>query len=795
MRYVLLLVLFLNSSYAQKGETSTNQERQSESSSKSANDLWVFAEGLFARTWYKDALAEYESFLIKFPEADLAQNARWRLYECYGLLKDKFNESRALLDYIKHEKNPIHRERAKMNQARLLFEDEEFAEALKVYGGIDKKLDKGSLWENASYESARIYLRLAKPGEAFLRFRQLAALPFKGENATRAYAIFAYASLLVDREKYEDAIKQYNRLTLHKKTDPLIAENAWFSQGSLYLKISKPVDAKRSFQYIIENYPQGRYHEQAVNQAARCELGVANPLAALQLLKLNEDTSGEVQQESSYLTAFAYQQLKKYDEALKYYELCLESKEDAYREESWFNKLNCLSASGKSLESLGHAKNMIKLYPESSYMADVCYTAGLEAEKIKDYEISITFFKKAISSFVGTWTYLDSAYFAMARVLRLQKKYSAEAAIWEELSLRSNSEYRSTAFVRGAEVWVEAGKSDKALVLLKKFLQVFPEDKQAFFVKNRIVEIQLVSQQYKAAAAFLVKMLSEPLIASEKATLQSVLGRVYYYQEEYGLSVEILEECLRVEQLSEPIKSDCLVFLGFSNIALEKESAGVKALASTFDVRTDFSSLLTMGEESDVAGLLEKYNYNKAAAKTYKRLSSSKNKKIKMNGLLGQARLAVVDKMHAKGLVFLKQVLELCAEKDNFERVSALSLMGEIYLFDKKLDQAYQTFEFARKIKSGDDESVCRILYGMASILKAKGEFEQARRYANQVFILYKDPFFAPRAMFLSIQSSSLSQRKTEASQTAVELKKKFPLYFAKNEVQDYLKEHGINPN
>ena len=55
-----------------------------------------------------------------------------------------------------------------------------------------------------------------------------------------------------------------------------------------------------------------------------------------------------------------------------------------------------------------------------------------------------------------------------------------------------------------------------------------------------------------------------------------------------------------------------------------------------------------------------------------------------------------------------------------------------------------------------------------------------------------EDPVYAPKAMFLSIQASLLIKKKTEATQTAKELKQKFPLYFAKIEVQDYLKAHGI---
>lgn len=791
MKQLALLALLVSTSvYAQEAEKKKVEKEivlpQAE------NELWLFAEGLYGRTWYKDALIEYEAYVQKFPNSQLIQNARWRIYECYEKLGNKLEKFSALDAYMKHEKNPIHKERARMNIARLHFEDNKFDEALKIYQSVNKKLDGGSLWESAQYESARIYLKQAKSGEAFLRFRHLAKLEYKGKSETRAYAIFAYASLLSDREKYDDAIKQFSRLTIQKTTVPELAENAWYNQGMLYFKFNKKNEAKKSFESIVQNFPNGRFKETAINQAARCDLGLGRPLEALQILKMNENTSGAIKIENSYLTAFANQQLKEYDNAIYFYNVVINDAGEDFKEESWFNKLNCLSAAGKTKEALSHAKLMVKFYPDTTYMPDVCYTAGLDAEKLKDFASAETFLRKALKSIVGDWSYTDSAYFSLARVLEVQKKFSDAAEVWQELTLRKKSEYRDSAYIRGAEAWMLADKNVKALELLKKYLKLFPNGNDAFFVKNRIVEILLLDEQFEEAVVFLKYMLKKKVSQSEKAVLQSVLGRVFYYQENYAESVKILQECLKTEKLADGIRSDCLVFLGFSKISLEKESEGTKDLALVFADRKDFSSLLSLEEELMVANLLEKYKYQKAAANIYKRLAKATDKKHKMAGLMGTARLNVVSKKYEEGLSSLKEALQLCGDEDNFERVEALSVMGEIYSAQNKKDQAFQTFEFALKIKSGSEEALCRTLYGMALILKERKDYDESRRYANQVFILYKDPAYAPKAMFLSIQASVLSKKQKEASQIANELKKKFPVYFAKIEVQDYLKENKV---
>ena len=419
-------------------------------------------------------------------------------------------------------------------------------------------------------------------------------------------------------------------------------------------------------------------------------------------------------------------------------------------------------------------------------------TAGLDAEKLKDFSSAETFLRKALKSIVGNWTYTDSAYFSLARILETQKKFIEAAEVWQELTLRTKSEYRDSAYIRGAEAWMLAEKNAKALVLLKKYLELFPDGNDAFFVKNRIVEILLLTEKFDDAVIFLKDMLTKKVSTSEKAVLQSVLGRVYYYQENYDESVKILQECLKTEKLADGIRSDCLVFLGFSKISLKQEAEGAKDLAVVFAERKDFSSLLSLEEELMVANLLEKFKYQNAAANVYGRLAKAENKKHKMAGLMGQARLDFLSKKYDKGLVSLKSALQLCGDEDNFERVEALSVMGEIYAAQQKKDQAFQTFEFALKIKSGSEEALCRTLYGMALILKERKEYDEARRYANQVFILYKDPSYAPKAMFLSIQASVLSKKLKEASQIANELKKKFPVHFAKIEIQDYLKNSGV---
>ena len=760
---------------------------------KDAEELWVFAEGLFERTWYKDAIKEYENFLKSFPKSDKVQSVRWRLFECYSKLNDNASKMAALDAFIQNEKDITQREKARMNKARMLFEMNSHDDALKIYENIDQKVEGGELWESARYEAARIFLKKGKEGEAFLRFRQLASLDYKGNSPIRAYAIFALSTLLSEKNQTEEAIKQYNRLTLVKGTPPEIAENSWYNLGVIYFSAGKYNQAQKSFLEIVNNYPDGAFRESAINQTGRCYIQETKQLEAMEVLKLNDNATGRIALERDYLKAYAHWQLKEYEKAIKLFDVCIKNEIPNYREDATFNKINCLHDMGKNTEVVAEAGTYLKIYKDSPYKADVNYIAGQNAEKLKKYDQAEVFFRQALKSYAGEWNLVDNTYFALADVLLKMEKFEAEAAVWEELAKRERSQFRDTALLKGSEAWLKCKKSDNALKLLNEYLKLFPKGEDVHYVRNRIAEIYIVDSKFKEAAEFLVNLLKTDVKQDHRSALQSVLGRVYYYQKDYEKAIRELESCLASENLSPEIKSDCLVYLGFSRISGGKEQEGVKNLAAAFENRKDFSSLLTHQEENAVALLLEKYNYNKVASAIYTRLLNADERKIKMSGMIGIARLAVQSDKPADGLNHLKQVLELCTEKDLPERVSALSIMGEIYYKTGKDEQALQTFDFALKMKAGDEESICRSLYGMALILKSKKEFDKARRYANQVFILYNDQQYSPRAMFLSLQCSMLTSKKIEAAQTARELKKKFPIHFAKIEVQDYLKEHDIN--
>ena len=758
-----------------------------------ANELWVFAEGLFERTWYKDAIREYQNFLKQYPKSDKIQSVRWRLYECWSKLNENDKMMSALDDFIKNEKDPVQKQKARMNLARMLFDLNKQDEALKIYESISEKNGGAALWESARYEAARIFLKKGKEGEAFLRFRQLASLEYKGKSSVRAYAIFALATLLSEKNQNAEAIKQYNRLTLVKETPREISENSWYNLGVIHFTSNKFDQARSAFMELVNNYPDGTYNESAVNQASRCFIQQSKQLEALQVLKQNDKATGRIALERDYLKGYIKWQLKQYAEAVKFFDICIKHEIPLYREEAANNKINCLHDMGKSQLVLEEVEKFLKLYKKTIYLADLLYTAGQNAEKLKKYDLAEKYFRSSLKSYIGEWALVDSVYFALARVLNVQSKFTEEAKVWVELSKRERSEFRETALLKGSEAWFMAKKTEESLKLLNYYIKNFPKAADIHYARNRIAEIYILDGKYEKAAEFLLQVLAGEIKADHKSALQSVLGRVFYYQKDYEKAIKFLDLCMSSEDISEELKSDCQVYIGFSKIASGKEADGIKNLSAAFEKRKDFSALLSFSEENAVALLLEKYNYNKVAMIVYKRLSQAEETKIKISGLLGFARLALVSDKPENGLQHLKDVLELCSEDDLRERVGALSIMGEIYLKTGKQDQALQTFDFALKMKAGDESSICRSLYGMAIILKGQKALDKARRYSNQVFILYNDPVYAPKAMFLSLQCSILTSRKKEAEQTAGELKKKFPLYFAKIEVQDYLKEHDIN--
>ncbi|NQZ58644.1 MAG: hypothetical protein HRT88_14405 [Lentisphaeraceae bacterium] len=394
---------------------------------------------------------------------------------------------------------------------------------------------------------------------------------------------------------------------------------------------------------------------------------------------------------------------------------------------------------------------------------------------------------------MGAWESVDACHYALAEVLKSLKKYGEEALVWQDLAKRENSNFRSEAMLNGAEAWIAAQNSNKALLLLQNYAKDFPRGSEIFFVKKRIAEVLIEAGRYADASTFIMELLKgEKLVVKESQRLRAVLGQVYYLQKNYSAAVKSLLLVWQTTDLQEDLRLEVGVYLGYSNISLKKEADAAKILAVIALMSNGLSKMLEEAEELDVARLLERFHYLQAADAIYTRVSKSKALKNKLQSLLGLGRTAMERQKHAVALKLLGKVLDLCAKANLAERVSALSLQGEIYSILNKNDQAYQTFEFALRLKGGDQRSMCRILYGMAQLLKQREDYTESRRYANRVFIMYKDPLYAPKALFLSVQLLHIKGKLKEEKQILRELKQNFPLYFAKIEVQDYLKEHGI---
>ena len=785
---LFVYLLFMVTLSAQKEAVAEGQITKQ--TSQAAKEQWLFAEGLFERSWYKEALKEYSTLLERSPSFENAHAARWRLFECHEKLGDATAGFKALDLYIEHEPNLKRRQSARMKKAKLLFLAKKYDEALTIYSSVDKKDD---FWESASYEAARIYLKKGKEEKALLCFQELALLKYTGKSAVRAYAIFTVASILSEKRKFTESLKEYKRLTDIQETPAAVVENSWFNVGVIHFQSGDYAQSRKAFEFIITHFSEGRFLENAVNQTARCFIQENKFAEAVQALKLVKKATGEVALERDYLKAYSFWLLKEYDRALLLFDICLSDSSQLYRQDAWFNKLNCLRDAKQFVKVLKVGLDFLKAYPETPHLADAYFTVAGAAESLKKLADAEKYYRLCLKSYTGEWPLIDNVYFALAGVLATSKNYEKEAEVWEELSKRSRSKYRAEAMLKGSEAWMKTNNFPEALKLFLSYLKDFPDGKEGFYVKNRIAEIHIFTKKYDLAEGFLREIINEPkILRKEKTGLQSVLGRVLYYSKKYSLANDVLANCLQDKELDANIKTDCLVYLGFSLISLDKESEGVKALSQAFLAREDFSGLIPKQEEGSIALLFEKYNYNDAAAKVYERLTSSSEKKDQLLGLMGLSRVVSSSSEPEKGLVYLHKVLELCTDENQRERVGALSIMAEILHSQGKEDQALRTFDSALKIKAGDESSICRSLYGMALILKNRKEYDKARRYCNKVFILYRDPVYCPKAMFLAIQISLLASREKDAIQTSIELKEKFPLYFAKIAVQEYLKEHGI---
>jgi TolA-binding protein len=742
----------------------------------SQNDLkqqWSFAEGLYKRGFYEDAMQEYQGLLTDSGNT-LEKNALLRIITCCEQTKQDPEE---YIDrYIKAESDPNLRVVVQLKKAALLIKKKEFTKAEQIYKTIIST--KTDYLEHTLYEYGRLLLEQGKNQEAIDTFLDLSNKGKAEEKEVRIYAHYALASLYLGQENYSSAEKHLNSLTKMDKDHVL--------KTQAFILLIKLLATQERDNELISTYTELLQHPKPIPDLN--PLTIQYALALIRQQKYDEargaissikNPTPQEQPWVHYSSGICYYQLGFYKEAIQSFSQCLEAStfKQAPQASAYmiYSQIQ-LKDLNKSLEL---SKNFDKTYPNSSLRAEIHYKISLLALEQKNTPISISELQTALNTYLPAWDNSKIAHKLLAQTLTQEKRFSESAQIWQKLASQSTEDEKSEASFKAVENYLLAKEFNHAEEVL---VRIIASPKHEFKKASLEIEIKISKKEWDYVHKTILLNLERFNKKEEQGLLIILQGRSYYLQN------RLTEASTSLETATELILDTTLLGQSLNLLANIYQHQDLKAKAAKtykviFSKKLNHELDWSPQKKKEICRLLELENHLETSL-----IACESIPEDAIFYSLQKARIYIRLENYEfceKNLVNIP--LDQLDEKD----LCAYSSIETLLLIHKgKMDKANRTLETIKRTNQWHAGDFTLYLYSRALYHYIYGEYDLCWKSANRAYILFNDSQFSSGSLFLAIQSTSKLNRSDDAQKLLKELKKRFPSYTKRPNVANFISKN-----
>ncbi|EDM25306.1 hypothetical protein LNTAR_03474 [Lentisphaera araneosa HTCC2155] len=742
----------------------------------SQNDLkqqWSFAEGLFKRGFYEDALQEYKGLLID-SGSQVEKNALLRIIECCE--QSKKDPEEYIDRYIKLETDPNLRIVVQLKKAALLITKKEFDKAEELYKKITSA--ETNYQEHALYEYGRLLLEQGKNNEAVTTFLDLSSKGKAEDKEVRIYAHYALSSLYLGQENYSSAEKHLNTLTNITK-DHSLKTQAFILLIQLLATQERDAELITTHKTLATLNP----HKENLNQ-----LTIQYVLALIRSKKYDQargalasikNPNAEEEAWANYALGICYYQLGLYKQALISFEKSLLNQNFTESPKALAYLIYCHLQVKDMPKALELSKVFDSKHPTSSLRAEIHYKNSLLALEQNNSTLAVKELQTAINVYLPTWENIEIAHKTLAQTFAQNKQYTESAEIWYKLSGLLNNDKKSTASFKAVENYLLAKDYTQAEEVLVR-TQVKPELE---FKKSSLkIEICLSNKQWDKAHKLILLGLEKHPQKEKTGLLYMLQGRCFYLQNRLNDASQSLE------QASKLIKQPSLLAQNLNLLASIYYSQGKKPQSAEVYAkifRDNLQKELNWNQKQtqDISRLLELEAYLESSLIACE-LTNQNNTFF----FLQRARIFARLEKYLQSQENLNS-LELNKLSDQqFCAYSAIEAL--ILLNDQKIDKASLTLGTIKKIDQWLPGDFPLYLYTKAKLHFINKDYDKALKNANRTYILFNDKQFSAKSLFLAVQSAYQLKRQNDAEKLLKELKKRFPTYAKRPNVANFISKN-----
>lgn len=730
-----------------------------------------FANGLFHRGFFHEAVEEYERYLHDFPEGPERTTAWRRLGEAacsegqYEKALDAFDQVIAspVLD-------DAARQQAALRKGEVLYSLKRLEEAVAVLSPLTASEIGMEIRDRALYYAGKAYHDGGDTSKAFRQFKTLIEeLP---DSPLASHARYQLAFVHLGRNEPENAAIEFSAVANSKAGAELRMESR-YRAAEIYDKIAWYSAAVGAYEQLRTEFPESAY-------ARRADYGYA----------------------------WALYHAGKYPEAMAAVEAFLKaSPESPYRVGMEYLRANCLQQQKRYDEALIVYQEIREHHPDTEFALRAAYKIAWAHYLTGDSTAA----KSGVTAFLQTHkdsVLVGDAAFLLGTILVAEGNYEDA---YQEFRLVAekypNSEFGVEALYKSGECLAQLGLTDKAAEIFEEFAKRYPANPLTEQAMLRAGDAEFKDDDFAKAITKYKEILDNPIDFEVEQTALYRLAITYHNMKDFKASAAafrtLLERFLdgphtaeahfRIAEYLLREKGDALKALEEYQAALDAGPEGafagraLRGLALARYERKDYDMaaelfLRLMQESPDVplneetyawAGqrFLDQETWDKAA-QAFEALLE----RVPGYPYHAQVRFKIAECAERTGkpknAIALYQAVIDAAPKST-KAVEAKYRMARLYEAQNQHEKAFALYQAASQANNGD--VAARATFHVGELLEAREEFSQAARTYMRVAILFLHPELSPKALWRAGQCFEKAGGAEQAKKAYQEIVSDYP--------------------
>lgn len=728
-----------------------------------------FANGLFSREFFAEAVVEYQKLMEQFPGTPQSTTASLRLGEAASATRQYEQALTALDAFLAQSPDAATAQRATVIRGEALHYLGRHAEALAAFQSLDADSLEVGLRARLLYHRGLSARQTGDQAVAKASFEKLAKdLP---EQPLVPYAQYQLALVYQDTGDLENAAAALTEIADSKAPEDLRLE-ARFRSAELYDKLGWYSAAVGAYEKLVALPAESPY-------AARARRGLAwaqyhdgkftEALAAADAA-LPESIGSAEEPSLHYLRANCLQQLNQLDAALQAHQTLREQfPENPFAAKSeykiaWINYLR-----GANDVALAEVNAFLQKHPESPDLPSAAFLLGLLQTVQGDYESAQAQFQRVSDQFPQS-EFAPEARYRAAECLQQLGSLAAAATAFESFAqAHASHPLRRDALLNAAEARFASRQYKESVPLYKAALEAGLEEGQTPEVQYRIALALHNAGEVPAASEAFAK-----LIADSPASPH--LAEAHYRLGDNALAVEKdpVKALSSFQAALDAAPEGPWAARALRGAALARyESKDFDSAASTFlDHATRFPQT-PLPEEAYVwtgEHFFDKEQWSNAILIFEAMLKALPEYPTPERVLLKIAECASHGGEATDVLPRLQAVVD--AAPTSSLAAEARFRMAKLYEGQEEVEKAMQYYTAAAEANNGDIGARSR--YRMAELLAESDKPDDAAREFMRVAILYLHEELSPSALLRAGQAYEAAQKPGQAIKAYKELVKDF---------------------